>query len=364
MSRRLLFILGGVILLVAAGVWIYRMQRKATAAGQPHAGSIAFPVGLAGDSKGNLYVAARKQNRILKISPDREVTVFAGNGSRAFSGDGGPATLASLSSPMGVAVDNSGHLFIADTGNNRIRRVEARDNTITTVAGNGSLWGGRGKSATTTSVYEPVSVAVDGDDNVYTGGSGGSPVMRLDAITQGITKVMGADLPGDPLVSSPASGPFWVTAGEHGALFVADPTRNSVAEITGRGNFRTIAGGQVCGFAGDGEPGSGALLCFPESVAVGQNKLYIADTANNRIRSLDLQSGVVTTVAGNGNAGYSGDGGPALQASLNGPMGVLANKDGDLFIADTGNDCIRRRDAGTGVITTWVTAEKLEAPVD
>ena len=150
MSRRLLFILGGVILLVAAGVCVNRMQRKATTAAQPHSGSVAFPVGLAEDGKGNLYVAARKQNRILKISADREVTVFAGNGRRTFSGDGGPATLAGLSLPMGVAVDSTGRLFIADTGNNRIRRVEAKDNTITTVAGSGSLWGGRGNLATTT----------------------------------------------------------------------------------------------------------------------------------------------------------------------------------------------------------------------
>ncbi len=363
MSRRLLFILGGVVLLVAAGVWVYRTQRKATAAGRPSPGSTAFPVGLAEDGKGNLYVAARKQNRILKISRDREVSVFAGNGNRAFSGDGGPATQAGLSLPMGVAVNSTDDLLIADTGNNRIRRVGAKDNTITTVAGNGSLWHGRSKVPTATTLYEPVSVAVDGDDNIYTGSSGGSPIMRLDAISQEITKVMGADLPGDPLASSPASGPFWVTAGEHGALFVADPTRNSVAEITGPGKLRTIAGGPVCGFAGDDGPASGALLCFPESVAVSGDKLFIADTANNRIRSLDLRSGVITTVAGNGQAGYAGDGGSALQASLNGPMGVLVNRKGDLFIADTGNDCIRHLEAKTGVITTWVTARELEAPL-
>ena len=94
------------------------------------------------------------------------------------------------------------------------------------------------------------------------------------------------------------------------------------------------------------------------------DKLFVADTANNRIRSLDLNSGLVTTVAGNGLAGYAGDGGPAVLASLNGPMGVLANRKGDLFIADTGNDCIRHLDAETGVITTWVTPQALEAPVD
>jgi trimeric autotransporter adhesin len=364
MSRRLLLVLAGVVLLALAGVWVYRAQRKSKPAGPPRAESVAFPVGLAEDGKGNLYVAARKQNRVLKISADRDVSVFAGNGSRAFSGDGGPTVQASLSSPMGVAVDGSGDVFIADTGNNRIRRVDAKGGTITTVAGNGSLWGGRGKLATTTALYEPVSVAIDSDDNLYTGASGGSPVMRLDAITQGITKVMGADLPGDPFASSPASGPFWVTAGEHGVLFIADPSRNTVAEITGSGNnLRTIVGGGVCGFAGDGEPGSGASLCFPESISVGGSKLYIADTGNNRIRSLDLNSGVVTTVAGDGQAGYAGDGGPALQASLNGPMGVVANSRGDLFIADTGNDCIRRLDAKTGAIKTWVTARDLESPV-
>ena len=196
MSRRLLFILGGVVLLVAAGVWVYRTQRKATAAGEPQPGSTAFPVGLAEDGKGNLYVAARKQNRILKISGDREVRVFAGNGNRAFSGDGGPATQAGLSLPMGVAVNSAGDLFIADTGNNRIRRVEQRTTPSPPWRVMGRCGMDGAKCATATTLYEPVSVAVDGDDNIYTGSSGGSPIMRLDAISQEITKVMGADLPG------------------------------------------------------------------------------------------------------------------------------------------------------------------------
>jgi trimeric autotransporter adhesin len=352
MNRRWPWLLGGLVLLIAAGLWIYRTKPKSTAEQAPT--GAAFPVGLAEDSNGNLYVAARKQNRILKISPGREVTVFAGNGNRAFSGDGGPATQASLSLPMGVAVNSAGDVFIADTSNNRIRRVDAKNDLITTVAGNGSLWHGHSKVPTATVLYEPISVAVDADDNIYTGSSGGSPVMRIDAITQEITKVMGADLPGDSLASSPAAGPFWVATGGHGSLFVADPSRNSVAEITGPGTLRTIAGGPVCGFAGDGGPSSGALLCFPESIAVNGNKLYIADTANNRIRSLDLNSGTITTVAGTGQAGYSGDGGAATQASLNGPMGVLVTKKGDLMIADTGNDAIRHVAADTGVITTWV----------
>jgi trimeric autotransporter adhesin len=364
MSRRLLFIIGGLIVLSTVGAFVYTMQRKVTPPGLQGQTSATFPVGIAEDGNGNLYVAARTQNRILKISVQNRVMVAAGNGSKGFSGDGGPADRATLSSPMGVAVDYAGNLFIADTGNNRIRRVDAKDNTITTVAGNGSLQGGPSTVATSSGLYEPISVAVDGDDNVYIGGGKTAPIRRIDAITHGTTKVIGTALPGEPFASAPAAGPFWVAVSEHGTVFFSDPTRNTVSEVNEQGNdIHVIVGSALCGFAGDGGPASGALLCFPESLSVGGNKeLFIADTANNRIRRVDLSSGTVATVAGDGRAGYAGDGGLALHASLHGPMGIATNRAGDLFIADTGNHCIRRLNAKTGVITTWATARDLELP--
>lgn len=259
-----------------------------------------------------------------------------------FSGDGGPADKASLDAPTGIALDQAGNLFIADTNNNRIRRVDTKTHIITTVAGNGYLGRGAGTLATATGLYQPVSVAIDSDENLFIGGMG---IQRVDAITDMTSKLAPTTM-----------GPFWVAVDEHGTLFYSDPSRSKVSQIGFPGNsVHIIAGSAVCGFYGDGGPASGALLCFPEALSLQSDKeIFIADTGNNRIRRLDLSSGVIATVAGNGQAGYAGDGGLAINASLNGPMGAAVDEKGDVYIADTGNDCIRLLHAKTGTITTFV----------
>jgi sugar lactone lactonase YvrE len=142
----------------------------------------------------------------------------------------------------------------------------------------------------------------------------------------------------------------------------SDPSRNTVSQINAADNdAHTIAGSAVCSFAGDGEPASHGLLCFPEALFVNRDReLFIADTGNNRIRRIDLRTGIIVTVAGNGQLGDSGDGGPAVQGSLSGPMGVTVDNIGNIYVADSGNHSIRRVDAKTGIITTLATENALE----
>ncbi len=363
MSRRWLAIVGLLALLfIVAAFFHWRRKERASI----HYMAAAFPTAVAADSKGNLFVAVNKQNRILEVSAARRVMIVAGNGTVGFGGDDGPANQASLDAPVSIALDAADNLFIADTTNNRVRRVDAKTHIITTVAGNGAdfMNGGVGKVATATGVYQPISIAIDGDENIYMGEAMSPGIKRVDSLTHIVSKVIGAGLPGDPSASEPAAGPFWVAVDERGALFYSDPSRNTVSQVNlPQNDVHIIAGSAVCGFDGDGGSARGALLCFPEALSVRSDKgLYIADTGNNRIRRVDLNNGTITTVAGNGKTDYSGDGGAAVSASLNGPMGTTVDAKGNLYIADTGNNCIRRVETGTGRISTWATDRDLESP--
>jgi hypothetical protein len=363
-SCRCLLLPAIAVLAATAAFPIYGCKSRSapSAASNSLSSNGAFPTGLAADSNGNIYVVVHKQNRILKVSPDRRVTVIAGNGLAGFSGDGGPAYNASLDEPLSLALDSAGNIFIADTNNNRIRRVDGKTSIITTVAGNGSfMGGGTGKLATADILSQPVSVAVDADENLYISQNLGIGIKRVDAITHLTSEVIGAGLPGSPSAPVPASGPFWLALDTHGVLFYSDPSRNIVAQVDSPENrVQIIAGAAVCGMDGDGGAGIAALLCFPEGLSVlGDKEVLIADTGNNRIRRVDLSTGIITTVAGNGKADYTGDGGPAIKASLNGPMGETVNETGDIYIADTGNNCIRLLHAATGMITTWLTSQDL-----
>lgn len=378
MSRRLWSLLAILVLLFIGVVLIHSHdnQREAIPGNPPNlatdisSSAVASPSALAADSNGNIYVNEQKQNRILEISASRHVTIIAGNGRRGFSGDGGPADQASLASPTSVAVDPAGDLFIADTGNSRIRRVDAKTRTITTVPGDSfqGEWNTRiGKyTATSPGTYPPISIAVDGDENLYIGGVDGIGIIRVDTITHGSTTVIGVGLPGYPLAPNPSARPSWLAVDEHGILMFSDPYRNTVSLVnTPENDVHRIAGSAICGFAGDGGPAMGALLCFPEALAVSRDKkLFIADVGNNRIRQVDLSTGIITTAAGNGQTGHAGDGGPAISASLNDPMGITVDGKGDVYIADTGNSCIRRLDTRTGVIITWVPARDLDLAKD
>ncbi|HVW85463.1 MAG TPA: BACON domain-containing carbohydrate-binding protein, partial [Bryobacteraceae bacterium] len=288
-----------------------------------------------------------------------QIRTIAGSGSGGFSGDSGPATAASLSSPSGVAVDANGNVYIADTGNNGIRRVDAVTGKITTVAGSVySGLAGDGSAATSASLYQPSGVALDRAGNLFIADTSNSRVRRVDAVTGIITTVAGGGNYGlgdnGPAVLASLNSPRAVIVDAYGDLFLADASSQRVRRVDGvTGIITTVAGTGSLGVTGDGGLATAALLNTPSALALDpMGNLLIADSGNSRIRRVDASTGNITTVAGNGCCGFAGDGGAAKSALLNSPAGIAADKAGNLYIADTSDNRIRRVDAVTGVITT------------
>ncbi len=321
------------------------------------AAQLASPAGVAVDASGNLFIADTQNNRIRMVAADGTITTVAGNGTFGFSGDNGPAASAQLSIPNAVAVDASGNLFIADTQNNRIRRVTA-SGIITTVAGRFGCCGsgGDGGPATAATLVFPAGVAVDGSGNFFIADSQ-SGIVREVSAGGTIGTVAGstyAPSGGDdgPALNARLSAPNAVAVDGDGNVFVADYNNNRVRKITIDGVISTVAGnGTAQQFSGDGGPATSAAIWGPDAVAVdGLGNLFISDSVNQRIRKVST-SGIITTVAGNGNSGFAGDGGPATKAALWNPYGIAVDSSGNLFIADNANDRVRKVSAN-GIITT------------
>ncbi|HEV3201474.1 MAG TPA: hypothetical protein VGZ73_26425 [Bryobacteraceae bacterium] len=304
---------------------------------------------VAVDPAGNIYIADTSDNIVVRVAPGGTLTVVAGNRRKGFSGDGGSATAASLSTPYGVTLDSAGNLYIADFGNNRVRRVSG--GTITTVAGNGANgFSGDGGSATSASLGEPVGVAVDSSGNLYIGEYSNNRVRKVSGGT--ITTVVGNGTlgfagDGGPAISASLNLPQGVAVDAAGNLYIADSGNNRVRKVSG-GTITTAVGNGDDAFSGDGGPAAGASIRHPYGVAVDSaGSLYIADFGSNRIRK--VSGGTITTVAGNGKSGFSGDAGPATSASLDNPYSVAVDSAGGIFIADASR---RLRKVSGGIITT------------
>jgi len=313
--------------------------------------------GLSVDGAGNIFIPDTNNFRIREVLVSTGViTTVAGNGT---PGDGGQATTASLGIPEDVAVDGAGSLFIADQQNQRIRRVDARTGIITTVAGGGLSLGGDGGPATNASLSAVSSVAVDSLGNLFIGTLG--VVRRVDVLTGTISTVAGMSTTfgfsgdGGPATSATLSCcTLRVALDKSGSLFIADQNNNRIRRVDAvSGIITTVAGDGTTGFNGDGIPATSATLSSPVAVAVDTSgNVFIADVFNNRIRRVDNVTGLISTVAGNGNAAFAGDGALATSASIYWPQGLAFDGAGNLFIADWGNYRIRRVDAATGVIST------------
>ena len=304
-----------------------------------------WPYGLAVDGQGSLFIADTFNYRIRKVSSDGVITTVAGNGVRGYSGDGGPATSTSLHYPHGVAVDGQGNLFIADHGNYRIRKVSP-DGIITTVAGNGVYgYSGDGGPATSAQLSNTYGLAVDGQGNLFIAEYCRIRKVGPDGI---ITTVAGNGTPGYSGDGGPATSAqlnrsiIGVAVDGAGNLFIADHGNYRIRKVSPDGIITTVAGNGVWGYSGDGGPATSTSLHYPHGVAVdGQGNLFIADYGNYRIRKVS-SDGIITTVAGNGNGGYSGDEGPATSAQLNMPTAVAVDGQGNLFISDSYTNRVRK----------------------
>jgi uncharacterized protein (TIGR03437 family) len=313
--------------------------------GLPTSAEIASPSGVAVDSGGNLYIADSGNNRIRKVS-NGAITTVAGNGTQGYSGDNGPAASARLNGPSGVAVDSAGNLYIADSSNYLIRKVS--NGVITTVAGGGSVLGDNGP-ATSAQLGGALGVAVDSAGNLYIADQGND---RIRKVSNGVIATVAGDgdwgFSGDngPAVSAELAIPDGVAVDSAGNLYISDSGCLRIREVS-NGVIATVAGGGTA--IGDNGPATSAQLWAPSGVAVDSaGNLYIADTDYNRIR--EVSNGVVTTVAGDGTNGYGGDNGPATSAQLNGISAVAVDSAGNLYIADAWNS--RVREVSNGVITT------------
>ena len=258
--------------------------------GQATSATLYGPTGIAIDSAGKIYFADTS-NHVVRMISAGVITTIAGTGVAGFAGDGGAATGALLNQPNGVAVDSAGNVYIADSTNNRIRKVS--NGVITTVAGGLQGFGGDGGVATSAALNFPAAVAVDSFGNIY----------------------------------------------------IADTANHRVRKVTA-GNMSTVAGNTNIGFVADNVLATSTPLFAPRGIAVDSlGNFYIADSLNHRIRK--VSGGIITTVAGNGSGGYSGDGGSALTAQLNTPRAITVDSSGALYIADTFNHAIRQVTNGT-----------------
>ncbi|HEY1220801.1 MAG TPA: hypothetical protein VGF03_17800 [Bryobacteraceae bacterium] len=303
--------------------------------GPATAAQIGSIQGVAVDEKGNLYLSDTDHNRVRKVDAAGIITTIAGNGAAGFSGDGGPATAAQLNLPYGLAVDAAGYLYIADLGNNRVRRVSP-DGTIATYAGTGvEGYSGDGGQATATQLCAPRNVAVDAAANVYIAEFEGHRVRKVTPAgiiaTVAGTGIAGLGGDGGPAIAAQIDFPAGLAVDRTGALLIADSGNNRVRKVLPGGVMSTVLGGCAANSAPCAS--SSTALASPTAVTVDQAlTIYVAD-ASGLVRSYTA-AGVWANFAGTGVPGYSGDGGTAVAAQLTAPRDLAADLAGDVFIAD------------------------------
>jgi len=347
---------------------------------------------LAADSQGDLFIAAG--SHVLELTASLKLETIAGGGSYFFGGDGGPATSARLYGPVAIALDATGNLYIADQRNSRVREVD-ETGTISTIAGDGTFASGPGE------LSAPGGVAVNSSGVIYIADQNNDRIQAIlspgNIVTVAGTEIPGFNGDGLPATSTelfspgnmafaPAGALYFADKGNArlrelrtdetivtvsqidatgiavdslGEIFIADADLHQVFRIDRAGHQDVIAGTGTPGFGGDGAPALAAQLNAPSGVAVdGQGSVYIADTGNNRIRVITAD-GNIHTIAGAGAANFDGDGGPALTALLNAPTALVLDTAGGIWVADTGNNRVRKLSLGT---VTAATSPELTPP--
>ena len=319
---------------------------------------LGYPQGVAVDLSGNVYIVDTWNYKIRKVTSTGAITTIAGTGTIGSSGDGGAATSAQLLYPCGVSVDISGNVYIVDASNNKIRMVTSKG-IITTFAGTGTRGSsGDGGAATSAQLYNPFGVSVDISGNVYITDTDNHKI-RMVTSTGIITTFAGMGDRGSsgdggdggPATSATLSYPYGISVDISGNVYIADYGNHKIRMVTSKGIITTFAGTGTAGSSSDGGAATSAQLNYPRGVSVGISRnVYIADTDNHKIRMV-TSAGIITTFAGTGTPGDSGDGGAATSAQLYYPSGVSVDISGNVYIADSSNHKIRMV-TSTGSITT------------
>ena len=293
--------------------------------------TLVTPENIAFDRQGNLYIADANGNRVRKVDTTGKITTIAGNGVTGYTNDGGLATQAELNRPYGVAADGQGNIFVADTFNGVIRKVNSTG-VITTFSTNPSF-------------YSLQTLATDAAGNVFAVDEGACVVWKIDS--SGIANVI-AGVPftcgynGDSITATTAqlNLPYGIALDSQGNLYIADSNNNRIRKVNSSGVISTVAGDGNCGYAGDNGPPSSAEVCFPEAIAMAGSTMYIADTLNNHIRK--VAGNVITTYAGSGGFGYNGNNLPALSTNFDDLVALAVDRSGVLYLADDLEARVRR----------------------
>jgi len=300
------------------------------------------------DSDGNMTFSESRVCRVRRIVRKTGLLeTVAGSGVCGYSGDGGPAKEARLKAPAEIAFDGKGNLFVADAGNNLVRRVDRKTGVITTVAGNRlPNYAGDGV-ATEVAIGRPSGLVFDRKGRLVIAEVFGSRIRRLDLETGKTETIAGKNdlmFTAGPALATGFTWPNGPRYNGSGALFFAASGNNQVLRLDPKGETLTaFAGNGLVGLKGDGGPATQAVLNGPAALAVdGAGNVFIADTANNVIRRVDAKTGIITRVAGTGDEAFTGDGGPAAAAALSDPLGLGLDGKGNLYVIDARNYRIRK----------------------
>jgi uncharacterized protein (TIGR03437 family) len=325
--------------------------------GQAAQAQINRVVGLAVDATGNIFLAEELNNRIRKVDTNGVITTFAGTGTAGYSGDNGPAAQAQLSGPLGLCIASSGDLYVTDQGNKRVRKI-APSGTITLVAGNGSaVSSGDGGPATSAGMVIPIRCAVNAGGDLFIVDQGAHVIRKVDASGKistyaGTTQGFSGD--GGPAIQAAMNNPTALAVDATGNLYVSDQLNQRIRRIDTNGTITTVVGTGSASYSGDGGAAASASLNNPGGIVLDSSgTLFIVDSTNNRVRK--VSGGIISLVAGTGTAGYAGDGSAALQAQFNNPFAITVDKAGNLYVGDIGNNRVRKISgaaAGIGPIIT------------
>lgn len=309
---------------------------------------LRFPAGLAMDAQNRLYVADSLNNRIRRLE-NGILTTVAGSGIYGFAGDGGSAINAQFRNPTALSISNDGSIFVSDSNNHRIRKI-ATNGVISTIAGTGEFgFSGDNGSANVAQLNVPQGISVDRAGNLYIADTNNHRIRRVDTSGR-ITTFAGIGTAGfsgdgDFAALSQLNQPTSVRINSVGEIFIADSGNHRLRKIDASGIIRTVAGSGNSGFAGDNALAINALLNYPRGISFDRDgNIYFADSNNHRIRKIDLNN-KISTIAGSGSAGFAGDGNTALSVLFNNPTDILIDNSGNLFVADYANQRVRRIDA-------------------